>query len=59
MLKALREDEHRAVELLSNSWMSGTLSGTSMLYIAPEAYLGGPLTLLRTGDACGLRNQGI
>jgi dihydroxy-acid dehydratase len=30
--------------------MSGTSYGACMLHCAPEAYVGGPLALLRTGD---------
>jgi dihydroxy-acid dehydratase len=30
--------------------MSGTSYGGCILHVAPEAYVGGPLALLRTGD---------
>ena len=30
--------------------MSGTSYGACVLHVAPEAYVGGPLALLRTGD---------
>jgi dihydroxy-acid dehydratase len=35
---------------LSDARMSGTSYGACMLHASPEAYIGGPLALLRTGD---------
>ena len=35
---------------LSDARMSGTSYGACILHVAPEAYIGGPLALLRTGD---------
>jgi dihydroxy-acid dehydratase len=35
---------------LSDARMSGTSYGACMLHASPEAYVGGPLALLRTGD---------
>ena len=35
---------------LSDARMSGTAFGTIVLHIVPEAYQGGPLALVRTGD---------
>jgi dihydroxyacid dehydratase/phosphogluconate dehydratase len=35
---------------ISDCRMSGTASGTIVLHIAPEAAVGGPLALVRTGD---------
>jgi dihydroxy-acid dehydratase len=35
---------------LSDSRMSGTSYGACVLHIAPEAYVGGPLAFVRTGD---------
>jgi dihydroxy-acid dehydratase len=35
---------------LSDARMSGTSYGACMLHCAPEAYIGGPLALLKTGD---------
>ncbi len=35
---------------LSDSRMSGTSYGTCILHVAPEAYVGGPLALVRNGD---------
>jgi dihydroxy-acid dehydratase len=35
---------------ISDARMSGTSYGTCILHVAPEAWVGGPLALLRTGD---------
>ena len=35
---------------LSDARMSGTSYGGCILHAAPEAYIGGPLALVRTGD---------
>jgi len=35
---------------ISDGRMSGTSYGTCILHVAPEAYVGGPLALVRTGD---------
>ncbi|MCW5625008.1 MAG: dihydroxy-acid dehydratase [Burkholderiales bacterium] len=35
---------------ISDARMSGTSYGTCVLHVAPEAYVGGPLALVRTGD---------
>ena len=35
---------------LSDARMSGTAYGACVLHVAPEAYIGGPLALLRDGD---------
>ena len=35
---------------LSDGRMSGTSYGTCILHVAPEAYVGGPLAFVRTGD---------
>ncbi len=35
---------------LSDARMSGTSYGACVLHVAPEAYLGGPLALVRSGD---------
>ena len=35
---------------LSDARMSGTSYGACVLYICPEAYVGGPLALVRNGD---------
>ena len=35
---------------LSDARMSGTSYGACILHVAPEAYVGGPLALIETGD---------
>jgi len=35
---------------ISDGRMSGTSYGTCVLHVAPEAYIGGPLALVRSGD---------
>jgi dihydroxy-acid dehydratase len=35
---------------ISDARMSGTSYGACVLHIAPEAFVGGPLALVRTGD---------
>jgi len=39
---------------ISDGRMSGTAAGTIVLHVAPEAAAGGPLALVRTGDAIRL-----
>ncbi len=48
--KALVRQGHRDMVRLSDARMSGTSYGACVLHIAPEAHVGGPLALLRTGD---------
>ena len=43
---------------LSDARMSGTAFGTIVLHIAPEAAVGGPLALVRTGDMIRLDTAG-
>jgi dihydroxy-acid dehydratase len=50
MPKALLKQGHRDMLRLSDARMSGTSYGACVLHVAPEAYIGGPLALLRTGD---------
>ncbi len=50
MPKALLKDGHRDMLRLSDARMSGTSFGACILHTAPEAYIGGPLALIRTGD---------
>jgi len=50
MPKALLRQGHRDMVRLSDARMSGTSYGACVLHVAPEAYVGGPLALLRTGD---------
>jgi dihydroxy-acid dehydratase len=47
--KLLKEGVRDLVRI-SDCRMSGTASGTIVLHIAPEAAVGGPLALVRTGD---------
>lgn len=44
--------EHGVKDMLriSDARMSGTAYGTSILHVSPEAAVGGPLSLVRTGD---------
>ena len=39
---------------ISDARMSGTSYGACILHVAPEAFVGGPLALLRTGDTVRL-----
>ena len=39
---------------LSDARMSGTSYGGCLLHCAPEAYIGGPLALVKTGDVIGV-----
>jgi dihydroxy-acid dehydratase len=39
---------------ISDARMSGTSYGTCVLHVAPEAFVGGPLALVRTGDVVEL-----
>ena len=48
-VKLLKEGVRDMVRL-SDARMSGTSYGACVLHAAPEAYVGGPLALLRTGD---------
>jgi len=50
MPKALLKHGHRDMLRLSDARMSGTSFGACVLHVAPEAYVGGPLALLRDGD---------
>ncbi|MBW4710457.1 dihydroxy-acid dehydratase [Roseobacter sp. YSTF-M11] len=50
MPKALLKQGHRDMVRLSDARMSGTSFGACILHVAPEAFIGGPLALLRTGD---------
>ncbi|TFL17612.1 dihydroxy-acid dehydratase [Jannaschia formosa] len=48
--KALLKRGHRDMLRISDARMSGTSYGACVLHVAPEAFVGGPLALLRTGD---------
>ncbi|MCG6884843.1 MAG: dihydroxy-acid dehydratase [Silicimonas sp.] len=50
MPKALLKHGHRDMVRLSDARMSGTSYGACILHVAPEAYVGGPLALIETGD---------
>ena len=50
MPKALLKDGHRDMMRLSDARMSGTSYGACVLHVAPEAFIGGPLALIKTGD---------
>jgi dihydroxy-acid dehydratase len=50
MPKALLARGHRDMLRISDARMSGTSYGACVLHVAPEAYVGGPLAWLRTGD---------
>ena len=50
MPKALLKHGHRDMLRLSDARMSGTSFGACILHAAPEAYIGGPLALIRNGD---------
>ncbi len=50
MPKALLKQGHRDMLRLSDARMSGTSYGACILHVAPEAFVGGPLALIRTGD---------
>lgn len=48
--KALIKQGHRDMLRISDARMSGTSYGACILHVAPEAFIGGPLALLQTGD---------
>ncbi|MGG5822459.1 L-arabinonate dehydratase [Falsiroseomonas sp. HW251] len=50
MPKALLKQGLRDMLRMSDARMSGTSYGACVLHVAPEAYIGGPLALLKTGD---------
>jgi len=50
MPKVLLKQGHRDMLRISDARMSGTSYGACVLHVAPEAHIGGPLALLRTGD---------
>uniref|UniRef100_A0A2A4ZAN3 Dihydroxy-acid dehydratase n=1 Tax=OCS116 cluster bacterium TaxID=2030921 RepID=A0A2A4ZAN3_9PROT len=50
MPKALLKLGLRDMVRLSDARMSGTSFGACVLHIAPEAYIGGPLALIKNGD---------
>jgi dihydroxy-acid dehydratase len=50
MPKALLKQGHRDMIRLSDARMSGTSYGACILHVSPEAYIGGPLALIKNGD---------
>ena len=50
MPKALLKQGHRDMIRLSDARMSGTSYGACILHVAPEAFIGGPLALIKTND---------
>nr|WP_319387144.1 L-arabinonate dehydratase [uncultured Roseibium sp.] len=50
MPQALLKAGHRDMVRLSDARMSGTSYGACILHVAPEAFIGGPLALIETGD---------
>jgi dihydroxy-acid dehydratase len=50
MPKALLKQGVRDMLRISDARMSGTSYGACVLHVAPEAHVGGPLALLRSGD---------
>lgn len=50
MPKTLLKQGHRDMLRISDARMSGTSYGACILHVAPEAFVGGPLALLKTGD---------
>jgi dihydroxy-acid dehydratase len=54
MPKALLKQGHRDMVRLSDARMSGTSYGACVLHVAPEAFIGGPLALIETGDVIEL-----
>lgn len=48
--KKLLKQGVRDMLRISDARMSGTSYGACVLHVAPEAYLGGPLSLVQTGD---------
>ena len=48
--KALIKQGRRDMLRISDARMSGTSYGACVLHVAPEAFIGGPLALLQTGD---------
>jgi dihydroxy-acid dehydratase len=50
MPKKLVQQGVKDMVRLSDGRMSGTSYGTCILHVAPEAYVGGPLALVRNGD---------
>lgn len=54
MPRALLKQGYRDMLRLSDARMSGTSYGACVLHVAPEAFIGGPLALIETGDVIEL-----
>ena len=54
MPQKLLNEGHRDMVRLSDARMSGTSYGACILHVAPEAFVGGPLALIETGDMIAL-----
>ncbi|ABG33165.1 dihydroxy-acid dehydratase [Roseobacter denitrificans] len=54
MPQKLLNEGHRDMVRLSDARMSGTSYGACILHVAPEAFVGGPLALIETGDMISL-----
>ena len=52
--RALLKHGHRDMVRISDARMSGTSYGACILHVAPEAFVGGPLALIETGDVIAL-----
>ncbi|MFK7764600.1 MAG: L-arabinonate dehydratase [Roseobacter sp.] len=50
MPQKLLNEGHRDMVRLSDARMSGTSYGACVLHVAPEAFVGGPLAFVETGD---------
>jgi dihydroxy-acid dehydratase len=48
--KKLLKQGHRDMLRISDARMSGTSYGACILHVTPEAFVGGPLSLVKTGD---------
>ncbi len=56
--KKLLQQGVRDMVRISDARMSGTSYGTCILHVAPEAWIGGPLALVKTGDLIELDVEG-
>ena len=54
MPKSLLKKGYRDMVRMSDARMSGTSYGACILHVSPEAFIGGPLALLQTGDIVSL-----
>jgi dihydroxy-acid dehydratase len=59
--KKLLDKGIRDIVRLSDARMSGTAFGTIILHISPESYIGGPLSLVKTGDliSISIKNKSL